>query len=483
MAKKLTKQEIFDRVASRLDIRICEETFIGWKHDCTFFDIVANDHFISTPQRIVEKNVCHPKRALESRKQTNIKKYGNVCSLHGSSTKEKVKQTNLKKYGVENANQADSVKESKKKTMVERYGVDNPSKINSVKEKKKDTFRKNFGVDHIFFLQKQKLFNEPKRIEETGESFYDWYTALDEPKPSITSFYTSIRDSAFVSLVDLNLFICNWKLNKTTLEAKAEEIFCCTFYNKKPHINLSYRPDFKLSEQVFVNVDGLYWHSEKKQSNNNHHLQMRKDFEIHSLQLIQFHENEIHNKSNIVKSMVSNILGATPNKIGARTCSVNLVTQKEATEFLKLNHLMGSTTAKHVGLYCKNKLVSLVSYKQSETVLKIERFCSKLDFSVQGGFSKLLSYIEKNLMKPSIKEIHNWVDLRYGTGNHLVTKGFVMTKETLGWKWTDGYQTFNRLSCRANMDHRRLSEKEHAQELGWYKIYDAGQRLYVRRVV
>ena len=123
-----------------------------------------------------------------------------------------------------------------------------------------------------------------------------------------------------------------------------------------------------------------------------------------------------------------------------------------------------------------------MSYRQSKTVMKIERFCSKLDFSVQGGFSKLLSYIETNCMGSSIKEIHNWVDLRYGTGKHLVNKGFVMTKETLGWKWTDGYQTFNRLSCRANMDHRRLSEKEHAKEFGWYRIYDAGQRLYVKNV-
>ena len=32
----------------------------------------------------------------------------------------------------------------------------------------------------------------------------------------------------------------------------------------------------------------------------------------------------------------------------------------------------------------------------------------------------------------------------------------------------------------ANMDDRKLTEKEHAIELGWVKIYDAGQRLYVR---
>ena len=481
MAKKLTKQEIFDRISStRKDIKICEETFVGWKHTCTFFDIVANDNFLSTPQRVVEKGVCHPKRALEQRKKTNLQKYGNVCSLHGVETAKKTKETNIRKYGVENANQSDKVKKSKKKTMIERYGVDNPSKLNSVKEKKKESFQRHFGVDHVFFLQKQKLFSEPKRIKETGETFYDWYNSLSDPKPSMSSLYVSTRKSPCVSLVDLNMFICDWQQNKTKLEAKAERIFGCTFYNKKPHMNISYRPDFKLSERVFVNVDGLFWHSEKKQTNNNYHFQMRKDFESNGFQLFQFHENEIGDKSNIVSSITKNSLGITKHRIGARSCSVKPVPHNIATVFLQHNHLMGSTTAKHVGLYLKDDLVSLMSYRQSKTVMKIERFCSKLDFSVQGGFSKLLSYIETNCMKSSIEEIHNWVDLRYGTGKHLVNKGFVMTKETLGWKWTDGYQTFNRLSCRANLDDRRLTEREHAQELGWYKIYDAGQRLYVK---
>ena len=41
-------------------------------------------------------------------------------------------------------------------------------------------------------------------------------------------------------------------------------------------------------------------------------------------------------------------------------------------------------------------------------------------------------------------------------------------------------QTYNRLRCRANMDNRKLSEKEYSEELGWERIYDAGQRLYIK---
>ena len=74
----------------------------------------------------------------------------------------------------------------------------------------------------------------------------------------------------------------------------------------------------------------------------------------------------------------------------------------------------------------------------------------------------------------------SWVDLRYGNGDSLKKVGFKIEKETLGWKWTDLHNTYNRLKCRANMDERCLTQAEHASELGWVKIYDAGQRLYAK---
>ena len=106
-----------------------------------------------------------------------------------------------------------------------------------------------------------------------------------------------------------------------------------------------------------------------------------------------------------------------------------------------------------------------------------------VNHNIIGGFSKLLKHIERDYLKPSTTEIHNWVDLRYGLGEHLETKGFKLIKDTLGWKWTDYTDTFNRLKCKANMDNRKLTENQHAEELKWYKIYDAGQRLYVKDLV
>jgi hypothetical protein len=62
--------------------------------------------------------------------------------------------------------------------------------------------------------------------------------------------------------------------------------------------------------------------------------------------------------------------------------------------------------------------------------------------------------------------------------------GFTKKKEVLSWKWADirSKHTYNRLKCRANMDSRNLSEKEYASELGWVKIYDAGQALFIKQI-
>ena len=97
-----------------------------------------------------------------------------------------------------------------------------------------------------------------------------------------------------------------------------------------------------------------------------------------------------------------------------------------------------------------------------------------------GGFSKFISYLEKT---ENPEFIQNYIDLRYGFGNHMEKLKFSLEKTTLGWKWTDFDKTYNRLKCRANMDDRKLSESEMASDLGWYKIYDAGQAKWVKRGV
>jgi len=62
--------------------------------------------------------------------------------------------------------------------------------------------------------------------------------------------------------------------------------------------------------------------------------------------------------------------------------------------------------------------------------------------------------------------------LRYGSGKGLKSLGFKHIKDQKGgFCWTDFENTFNRLKC---------TTKEKADELGWKKIWDAGQRLFIK---
>lgn len=233
------------------------------------------------------------------------------------------------------------------------------------------------------------------------------------------------------------------------------------------------RPDFQLSEQIFVNVDGLYWHSvAAKEENRNRHFAAREQLEERGLRLLQFREDELMDKPRIVASMCNNLLKKNKQTY-ARKCHIRMVCQSEATTFLNEHHLMGSFNAHHVGLFSESELIMLLSYKKKDGVGDISRLCTKIDTYVVGGFSKLFKFVKHLYPKWTF-----WTDLRYGTGTFLTELGWKCEKTVPSWKWTDFRFTYNRLRCRANMNERKLTEKQQAEELGWYKIYDAGQRLY-----
>jgi hypothetical protein len=455
------KQKFADQ--GRNDIELIEENYRSWKREkAAFLDKVIGEIFWALPFNVYNQHSTHPKRALEQRKLTNIEKYGNSCSLHGKTAAAK------------------KVQEKTLTSIRKRYGKNITCVFQSkeIKDKSSDSLIGKYGVTNISQLRK-------KTVIETEEYVEDWLAKQCDPKPasyqSFGAMFLFGLERKDFSLLELEEYLSVFRSSKTKLETFAEKLFETNHYNKKPpEQKIDYRPDFKLSETVYANVDGLYWHSEN-QKDKNYHFNLRKEFEKNNLTMFQFREDEIFNKSNIVKSIVSNKLGKCSIKLMARKTTIKTVSQLEAKVFLNENHLMGSVNAKHIGLYDKeDKLVAILSYKRRKNAMNIERYCSLVNCSISGGFSKLISHLENKCLTPEITEIHNWVDLRYGTGVHLLTKRFTQRTETLGWSWTDGTNTFNRLKCRANMDARKIPEKKHAEELGWYRIYDAGQRLYVK---
>ena len=250
-------------------------------------------------------------------------------------------------------------------------------------------------------------------------------------------------------------------------------------FDKFPAKGCNIRPDFKVSDDVYVNVDGLYWHSDRVLEKK-HHLNARLKAEKFNIRLLQFRADEVIYKRNIVDSMIAVKAGLVNNKIHARKLNIGQVTSLEAKIFLKNNHLMGFASAStYLALKDGDQIKVLLSLRFENTEVKIVRFASALNTVVVGGYSRLLKHAIKTF---NITSIYTFVDLRYGDITSLKDMGFVHVGTTLGWKWTDYDKTYNRLFCKANMDERKLSQKEYAKELGLVKIYDAGQAKMVLSV-
>jgi len=250
-------------------------------------------------------------------------------------------------------------------------------------------------------------------------------------------------------------------------------------FDRFPAPGCKIRPDFKVSDHLFVNVDGLYWHSEAVVGKNYHHS-AREKAESFNMQLLQFRADEVFYKRPIVDSMIAVKTGRVQTRLYARKLELREVTHIEARIFLRTNHLMGFAPAsRYFALTCGEELKCLLSIRIEDRKAKIVRFASALETVVAGGYSKLLKHA---LTAVSLDEIYTFVDLRYGTVESLKKLGFKHVGTTLGWKWTDYDKTYNRLHCRANMDSRFLTQKDHAKELKLYKIYDAGQAKMVLKI-
>lgn len=381
-----------------------------------------------------------------------------VAKRDHSKGNEKRKQTFLARHGVENAGQLEDRSERQ---------------INSWKNNKEQILAKRKASGSLFSSDKFKQARQDSgltyRLADTGESLQAWY---DRVQPKVS--YQSIRRYAESTsiLTSNNLIEASEKMRVgiSNLELKFMELTGTPLWNKSSLDNASRRFDFKLTDNIYVNIDGLYVHTEeRKKGIKTYHMDIRKEAEAEGKRLIQIREDELRDKPNLVLSMINNVLGRTKTKISARNLKLEHISYNEAKDFLKRCHIMGSHKSKYIGLRdANNNIQCIMGYKRKQDFIDITRFCSELDTVVRGGQSKLLKEVER--LNPN-KSIHYWVDLRYGTGTNLLSLGFTHIKDTLGFCWTDKVHTYNRLYC---------TKDSAAKEKGLLKIWDAGQRLYVK---
>lgn len=431
----------------------------------------------------------HPMKTKETIK--NLK--SSLFKNHGDenyNNSDKTKKTKLEKYGSENYNNINKIK----KTCLERYGVDNVWKSSSIIEKRIKTVMLNHYDYLINFCKKENIEFLCSQENYKGYHFSQTY-----------KFKCSKCDYIFENTVyNLEHTFCE-KCDPNRRNTLENQLFDFIVSILKPGTIIIRRDrtvlngkelDFYIpSKKIAIELNGLYWHSEigggiKKQ----YHLYKTKSCIFHGIRLIHILETEWLHQSNIVKSILKNILGSTDTKVYARECDIKEITIQEKDKFLNSNHLQKTdkSTIK-LGLIYKSELVSVMTFRKSSRFDKsvqweLMRYCNKVNTSVIGGASKLFGYF-MNLYKP--KSIISYSDRRYFDGKIYQLLGFSFVNFTPPSYYyiVNKYKSIlNRMTFQKHklknilpIFDESLSEWENMKNNEFDRIWDCGHSKWILR--
>lgn len=447
-------------------------------------------------------------------KETLLKNYGVDNAFKSEEIKNKIKETNLKNLGVEHPAQAKEVFEKMKQTNIERYGVELPLQSKEVQENMKNTNLEKYGVEYVVQLDEVKQKSKDTMLEKYGVEYSLQSPEIQEriKKKSLEQYGTEyylqakpVRDKA----------------SKTTMEKYGVEYFCqhedC-FKNNHRRIskvnkkfqellngnNIDNELEFIVEDSGYdlkvnntlIEIDPWFTHNSTvgptfgsktvEPKPTNYHLEKAELAHKNGYNCIHIFDWDNWNK---VISLLQ-----SKSTVYARNCEVNEIKNKEVKEFLDLYHLQGSTKSlQHAyGLFYKDELVEVMTFGKPRYNKNYEyellRLCTKPEFKVIGGASKLLKHFEQQV-KPS--SIISYCDLSKFSGDVYEKLGFKLSNKTTPARhWynpkTKRHISDNLLRQRgfdqlhnANFG-KGTSNEELMIEHGYVEIYDCGQLVFVK---
>jgi hypothetical protein len=439
--------------------------------------------------------------------KTNQEKWGGNSPMSSKEIQKKSKQTLIKNWGVDNPNKSKIIlekrissfrrsnyKDTYKKTSLEKYGVDHPWKNKEIHKKTIDVFYKNYKERiigkisdlKIKFIDFEKngvdnnlIFN----CEVCNSNFsilnYQFYYRINGKNAICTNCFPISETSSIDQIELYNLIRENY--NGEILQNTKDII--------KPYEIDIYLPELKLGFEF----NGVFWHSDKFKDNN-YHLKKYDNGIKNGIKIITIWEDDWTLKREICVSFILNKIKKINSIMGRKTI-IRDVDYLESKSFLDNNHLQGDCkSSTRLGLYFNDELVSIMTFsklrlplggKNEEGVYELTRFCNKLNNSVIGGASKLLKGF---IQKKSPKEIQTYSD-------NLISDGSLYDKLGFNYKNTSapGYwyvirgvrhHRFNwRKSKLVKMGYDiNKTEEEIMMELGYFKIYNAGNKKWIYKL-
>lgn len=463
---------------------------------------------------------CIDKKRTAELKKSSLLKYGVDHPTKVQSTKDKYKKTMIEKYGVSH-NWKGHLRESGKKTMIEKYGVQHALQNPMLKQKRNNTTISNHGTLDMLNLDKTKQTNlKIYGFENAAQSDI----IINKIKQS-----EKLRSSQIASekLIKYDIHLINYENGYYTLRcSKCNNIFIktgssvnlnirtktdpCPFCNVQKYDNKRYsKSEKEFANFIIENIEqnsvtrnvrtliknreidilipklnigiefnGTYWHSELEK-HKEYHFDKTKMALANGTRLFHVWEDDWNLKNNIVKSMILNLIGKS-TKIYARKCNCEIITNKEAEEFCKINHLKSS---KHstiaYGLKYNEKLMSVMTFTKKKEYWELDRFCTLLNHSIVGGASKLFKHFIKNNNPNKIVSYCD-IDITPDPEKSVYKKlGFELIGRTMSYSWViDGVRlnrtNFMKYKLVKEGFSKDLTETEIMQSRGYYRTFECG---------
>lgn len=272
-----------------------------------------------------------------------------------------------------------------------------------------------------------------------------------------------------------------------------------------------YDPERKIA----IEFNGIVWHSTKHKKETDAHKVKADLCEKAGVQLIQIWETEWFQKKECVLDKLDAIMHLNMTKVAARKLKARIMETKEeramVSRFLDENHIQGHAgcqwavalmDGEDIAAVCTFKYgtgyANAGSGKKADYYWELNRYATRLHTSVQGGISKCISAFRKS--HPDVKSIVSFADRRWTcpTRSAYASSGFVEEcRVAPNYMYTDlkpytplrnkQYMRKSSIESRAKADPEGpeakvfswdKTETVMSEELGWYRLYDAGKIRY-----
>ncbi len=462
------------------------------------------------------------------RKQSSASHRPQLKGAANPETLAKMRATCLSRNGFANPFQQKNLPrgkpnlEKQKATMLERYGVDHVSKIPGISEQKLATFKANYsgkskaietnlqryGV--TWATQAPEIIAKIKaaRHRNTFETIIKSTRFLERMTPlfSIEEFHghehpmryrcNSCNEEFEASFEDGKLPRCPICFPLRSNSSIAENEIASFVQNLVPSESII-RGDRSIlngkhldilipGRKLAIEYNGNYYHAELSAGRGRgYHLEKTLGCEKAGIRLLHIFSDEWIESRPIVESIISSALGVYSNKIGAR--QLEIAQLPSLASFYDANHIQGragsSVNFALIDLQTKEVLAGLSFRKprfSKKADWEITRFATKLNYSIPGSFSKLL----KAFRSKYSGSIITYSERRLFSGKVYLQNGFTaLTPSPAGYWYTDDYhRRENRLKFQkhkiAGADPA-LTEWENMQLLGYDRIWDCGQHVYI----